>query len=100
MLSEIARGDFASSSSVKGSRQDNILTQYDSKLRIFLEFVLGQYIAQGVGELDRDKLPQLLGLQYHSVNDAVAELGDAATIRETFVGFQRYLYDKRGDARS
>ena len=62
--------------------------------------MLGQYVAQGVGELDREKLPQLLGLKYHTVNDAVAELGDAATIRETFVGFQRYLYEKRGDIRS
>ena len=47
---------------------------------------------KGVGELDEEKLPDLLTLKYHTLNDAVRELGDAETIRQTFVGFQRYLY--------
>ena len=31
-------------------------------------------------------------LQVHSVADAVAELGEVAEIRKTFIGFQKHLY--------
>ena len=59
----------------------------------FLNFVLDQYVEEGVRELDQDKLPDLLELKYHGVADAAAELGGVATIREVFIGFQRYLYE-------
>ena len=58
----------------------------------FVDFVLQQYINQGVGELDQDKLPDLLELKYHALADAVNQLGDVGSIRETFVGFQKHLY--------
>lgn len=48
---------------------------------------------QGVGELDQDKLAELVELRYHTIDDAAAELGSVQAIRETFVGFQRYLYE-------
>lgn len=54
--------------------------------------MLDHYVDQGVGELDQDKLPDLLALKYHSMGDAVVELGGAAEIREVFVGFQEHLY--------
>ena len=54
--------------------------------------MLGHYVAQGVSELDPDKLPQLIELKYHSLGDAVAELGPVGRIREVFVEFQCYLY--------
>ena len=47
-----------------------------------------------VGELDEEKLPDLLTLKYQTVHDAVQELGDVTTIRQAFVGFQRYLYQE------
>jgi hypothetical protein len=47
---------------------------------------------QGVGELDQDKLGDLLQLKYRSVPDAIDQLGDVPAIRDTFVGFQQYLY--------
>ncbi|MDM8548214.1 hypothetical protein QUF61_17120 [Candidatus Venteria ishoeyi] len=56
--------------------------------------MLAQYITEGVGELATDKLTDLLELKYHNVNDAVAELGAPVNIRETFVGFQKYLYQE------
>ncbi len=49
--------------------------------------------SKGVGELDQDKLGALIQLKYHTVDDAAAELGSVQTIRDTFVGFQRYLYE-------
>jgi len=62
--------------------------------KLFLEFVLGHYVDEGVGELDSTKLPQLLELKYGSSRDAVNVLGDPGKIREMFIGFQRLLYAK------
>lgn len=75
------------------TRKDKILGRYDPKLQAFLDFVLAQYVNQGVGELDQDKLADLLQLKYHSVPDAADQLGGIPAIRDTFVGFQRYLYE-------
>jgi len=74
-------------------RRGGILDRYEPRLQAFLDFVLGQYERQGVEELDQEKLAPLLALKYHNVNDAAAELGGATTIRDTFVSFQRYLYE-------
>jgi type I restriction enzyme R subunit len=71
----------------------HILSAYDEKLQAFIEFVLGQYEQEGVGELDNDKLPTLLELKYRALDDASAKLGGLKRIREAFVGFQRRLYE-------
>jgi type I restriction enzyme R subunit len=62
----------------------------------FLRFILDHYIAQGVSELDQEKLPDLLELKYHSLGDAVDVLGSVAEIQEIFVGFQGCLYASPG----
>jgi type I restriction enzyme R subunit len=69
-----------------------IFSRYTGKQQEFLDFVLDQYIKEGIGELSTDKLPQLLELKYRGVNDAIQELGDVKAIRQTFVGFQQHLY--------
>jgi type I restriction enzyme R subunit len=74
------------------TRRSFILGQYDPKQQDFLDFVLGQYVEQGVGELDSEKLPALLELRYHDVHDAMAELGEVTKIRQVFIGFQEHLY--------
>jgi type I restriction enzyme R subunit len=66
--------------------------QYDDRQRAFLDFVLQQYVKDGVQELDQEKLPPLLLLKYRSLPDATKALGDIAHIRNTFVGFQQWLY--------
>ena len=71
------------------------LDNYDPKQQEFLNFVLSQYVKQGVEELDDTKISDLLVLKYHAIADAKKELGDIASIRNTFIGFQTYLYDKR-----
>jgi type I restriction enzyme, R subunit len=78
------------------ARKAKIFTQYDGKLQAFLDFVLAQYINQGVAELDQEKLGHLLELKYHTVSDAAATLGGIPVIRDTFVGFQQYLYERPG----
>ncbi|MEX1232934.1 MAG: DEAD/DEAH box helicase family protein [Planctomycetaceae bacterium] len=81
-------------SRVSAHRQE-IAAHYAEKQQEFLDFVLGQYVREGVGELDQAKLPQLLKLKYHAVNDAVARLGSVAEIKEVFVGFQKFLYSRK-----
>jgi type I restriction enzyme R subunit len=78
------------------TRKSDILSRYDQKLQAFLDFVLGQYVTQGVGELDQEKLASLLQLKYHSVADASDQLGGVPVIKDTFIGFQRYLYEEPG----
>jgi type I restriction enzyme R subunit len=70
----------------------DIFSRYDGKLEAFLDFVLGQYVKQGVGELDQEKLGALLQLKYHTIDDAAAQLGSVSLIRDTFLGFQQHLY--------
>ena len=70
-----------------------IIAHYDAKLQAFLDFVLAQYVEEGVDELDQAKLPHLLQLKYRAVSDAAAALGGVANIRDAFVGFQRHLYN-------
>ncbi len=72
--------------------RDDIFNKYDKKQQEFIDFILGHYIAQGVGELEQSKLPQFIELRYGTVDDAISEFGDVESIRELFVGFQEYLY--------
>ena len=70
-----------------------ISSQFNPKQQAFLEFVLSHYVKVGVEELDQEKLTPLLRLKYHdSIADAVKDLGAATEIKETFVGFQKFLY--------
>ncbi|MRI01750.1 DEAD/DEAH box helicase [Kriegella sp. EG-1] len=71
------------------------MNDYNHKQQEFLNFVLEQYVKEGVNELDDSKLPDLLELKYKAIADAKSELGDIKSIRETFIGFQEYLYQER-----
>lgn len=73
--------------------KEAIYSQYDGKLQAFLDFVLSQYVQEGVSELDQEKLPHLLALKYKAVSDAAEQLGGVSRIREAFIGFQKHLYD-------
>jgi type I restriction enzyme R subunit len=66
--------------------------RYSDRQQAFLDFVLGQYTKEGVGELDAEKLGPLLRLRYKAIGDATTDLGDPALIRDLFIGFQQYLY--------
>ena len=69
-----------------------IFASYNDKQQAFIDFVLLQYIKDGVGELDQDKLPTLIQLKYKAVTNAASELGDPGKIRDLFTGFQKHLY--------
>jgi len=72
--------------------QSNIFARLDTKQKEFLEFVLSKYIETGVEELSQEKLPDLLTLKYHALDDAKRILGSVENIRNIFIGFQKYLY--------
>jgi hypothetical protein len=74
--------------------------QFTDRQRAFVDFVLAQYVAQGVDELDAEKLSPLLKLKYrNALQDAIAELGQPDQIRGVFTGFQRHLYEAGGKGR-
>jgi len=71
-----------------------ISTQFNTKQRVFLDFVLSQYVNVGVDQLDQEKLKPLIDLKYGAIADAVADLGRPEEIGQAFAGFQRFLYQK------
>jgi len=75
------------------AHRGEIFAKYRGPLQAFLEFVLAQYVSQGVEELDQEKLGHLLELKYHTISDAEDKLGGVPVIRDTFIGFQRYLFE-------
>lgn len=58
----------------------------------FIDFILDKYVLDGVNELAAKKMRSLIELKYNTISDATAELGSTAMIRDTFIGFQQYLY--------
>jgi type I restriction enzyme, R subunit len=76
--------------------QAKIFASCSDKQKAFLDFVLGQYVSEGVDELDTEKLAPLLNLKYsNAISDAIADLGDPGSIRNLFIGFQKHLYEAR-----
>ena len=68
------------------------INSYDPKQQEFINFVLEQYVKEGVSELDDAKLPDLLELKYNALANAKKELGSVQSIRDAFIGFQEWLY--------
>ncbi|MGB7402818.1 MAG: DEAD/DEAH box helicase family protein [Arcobacter sp.] len=69
------------------------ISGYDEGKQEFLNFVLSQYVENGVNELDDARLKDLLIIKYDALEDAKKSIGDIKSIRETFIGFQKYLYE-------
>lgn len=72
--------------------ENNIYTFLDGKQREFIEFVLNNYLKDGVDELDDSKLGRLINLKYKSNTDAERVLGDLDQVRKMFIDFQKHLY--------
>lgn len=91
VAAELSRRNFVVSPTSRSAAGADLLAT-DQACSAFLDFVLFQYVKEGVGELDLAKLPHLLELKYRAVSDVAAELGGVAKIREPFIGFQAHLY--------
>jgi type I restriction enzyme R subunit len=70
-----------------------ISSEFTDKQVEFIEFILDKYIEDGVQELAAKKMRSLVELKYNTISDAAAEFGSPAAIRDTFIGFQKYLYE-------
>jgi type I restriction enzyme R subunit len=77
------------------SAKPAIYGAFDYKQQEFINFVLDKYVESGVSQLalNKEHFSRLISLKYNTISDAAAELGSPAVIRETFVGFQKYLYE-------
>jgi type I restriction enzyme R subunit len=94
---------FAADPETRAQRADQAKAEthqhFNDRQQAFIDFVLSQYVTQGVEELDADKLTPLLRLKYNNaISDAVADLGGTVQIRTMFAGFQKYLYVDNGVA--
>ncbi len=78
-------------------RSESTASAFLQNQEAFLALELGQYVTQGMDQLDSDKLTPLLKLRYNALNDLLAELGDRVQVRQAFVGMQRYLYTVKGN---
>lgn len=74
------------------SHKAEIFDQFDHNMQTFLDFVLNQYVKEGVSELEEAKLTLLLKAKYGNVSDAIEILGGVPRTREAFIGFQQHLY--------
>jgi type I restriction enzyme, R subunit len=75
--------------------ESSIIREFsDDKQRDFISFVLEKYVEDGVQELAESKMRNLIELKYNTISDAAAEFGSPAIIRNTFIGFQKYLYEQ------
>ena len=72
--------------------KDNIYAPLEREQRKFVDFVLTNYVRDGVDELDDSKLSKVLELKYSSLSSAKEKLGNVETIRKTFIAFQKHLY--------
>ena len=70
-----------------------ILANLSPDQQSFIEFVLEQYIKDGVDMLSDTVIGELLTLKYGSHADAQAVLGSINEIRELFINFQKPLYE-------
>ena len=74
------------------TNKDNIYNLLNPAQREFVQYVLGNYVKEGVDELDDGKLSTLLRAKYGSLPNAQEKLGTAKEIRKTFIDFQQKLY--------
>lgn len=65
---------------------------YEPQQQKFLDFVLQQYVREGVSQLDESNLSELLKLNYGELADAKEALGPVGQIRSSFINFQSHLY--------
>ncbi|WDS37222.1 type I restriction endonuclease subunit R [Pseudoxanthomonas sp.] len=81
----------ARSQRVRSARETG-MDGYEREMRSFLDYVLGAYELNGIGELAPNKVGDFLRIRYGGINDAKRSLGSVEAIRSAFVGIQRHLF--------
>ena len=73
-------------------RTDAYVAGLSARQQEFVRYVISLYLREGVEELGTSKLPELLKMQYGSLQDGIAALGGLDIAKNTFYSFQRRLY--------
>ena len=72
---------------------EEILNEISEKQVPFMEFVLQQYVENGVDELSLNQLPELVKLKYGTIKDACDKMGvTGKDLKKLFTDFQKTLY--------
>jgi type I restriction enzyme R subunit len=72
-----------------------VAIEFAGRSRAFIEFVLSQYVKEGVEELKPERLVPLLELQFGTVHDGLLAIGlEPDEARDAFRSFQHHLYEK------
>ena len=74
--------------------EQKINDELDDNQKEFINFVLEKYVEGGVEELDINRLSDLITLKYNSIYTGIEKLGDVEDVKNTFIGFQKYLYEE------
>jgi len=74
------------------TNRSNIFNLLNEAQQEFVGYVLRNYVAEGIDELDVSKLSTVLQAKYGGIDAAEAALGEVGEIRQTFVSFQERLY--------
>ena len=68
------------------------LSHGNDEMAAFLHKILLSYVQEGEGQLEAEKLGDLLKATYGSVSESKDRLGEVAVIKQTFLGLQQELY--------
>lgn len=72
---------------------EEILNEMSKKQIPFVNFVLQQYVENGVDELSLNQLPELVKLKYGTIKDACNQMGvTGKDLKKIFTDFQKTLY--------
>lgn len=74
--------------------KDLIHSHYNDKQQAFIDFILANYVQDGIDQLAPTKIGHFLELKYGGVHDAAESLGEVPAIRQLFIDFQRHLFTK------
>jgi type I restriction enzyme R subunit len=72
--------------------KERLTSTFKSNEIEFVDFLVAQYVATGVEELDEEKLQTLIEIKYKNVMDGVTALGSVDIARRIFLKFQENLY--------
>ena len=73
--------------------KSKVATLLNQPRRDFVDYVLANYVSDGINELDDKRLSRVIEAKYGGVTEAKTILGSLEDIRNTFIEMQKYLYE-------
>ena len=73
--------------------KSKVVTLLNQPQREFVDYVLANYVSDGIEELDATRLSKVIEARYGGVSEAKVQLGAVEEIRETFIQMQKFLYE-------